>query len=198
MNKSSLLVIIGTLKKLDDIRNEMEFNFGGQDRPRLATLLFDLAYEHFRAIVTLIDHGMPSSASALIRVIHETYLRGLWLVYCASDIQIEAFLKDRFELKMHEMIDEIEKIEEFNSGVFSDIHKKHWGIMNSYTHSGMSQISRRLTDIDIGPNFTDEEIKDVLEYSLMIAKLSIYESTKLAKDIVRLERISQFIVNHEE
>ncbi|MBC3919187.1 hypothetical protein H8L32_16970 [Undibacterium sp. CY18W] len=197
MTNSTLLETIGTLKKLDDIRNGMEINFGGNERPRLAALLFDLAYEHFRAIVTLIDHSMPSSAAALIRVIHETHLRGLWIAYCATEKQIDAFLKDKLELKMHEMIKEIEKVDEFNIGVFSDIHKTYWGTMNSYTHSGMFQVSRRLTDVDIGPNFTEEEKKDVLEYSLMIAKLSVYEFTKLANDPPRLELIVQLISNHD-
>ncbi|MFZ6756013.1 DUF6988 family protein [Undibacterium sp. Ji50W] len=198
MTKSPLLETIDALKKLDDIRNDMQITFGGQKRPRLATLLFDIAYEHFKAIVTLINHDMPSSAAALIRVIYETYLRGLWLAHCATDKQVSEFLKDKLELKMSEMIAEIEKVDEFNSGEFSKIHKKYWGMMNSYTHSGMFQINCRCTAIDIGPNFTEEDKKDVLEYSLMIAKLSVYEFTKLANDSARLERIKQLILNHGE
>ena len=52
---------------------------------------------------------------------------------------------------------------EYNTDNFFKILKsKSWKHMNSYTHSGNLQLGRRFTDDYIQPNYSNEEILEVL------------------------------------
>jgi hypothetical protein len=56
------------------------------------------------------------------------------------------------------------------------LHKKQaWEAMNSYTHSRIRQFTRRFNAARVEPNFTDEEIKEVIDATtttvLLLSKL---------------------------
>ena len=52
-------------------------------------------------------------------------------------------------------------------GFFEGIEKQAWQAMNSYTHSGIRQLSRRFDNGRITPNYSEEEITEVIDGATM-------------------------------
>src|ERR1700733_3546891 len=60
-------------------------------RSLLVASFLTLALEHYSAVVALAKTGLSSSAFAMIRPIHEAYIRGRWLQYCATELELNSF-----------------------------------------------------------------------------------------------------------
>ena len=162
--------------KLDGI--EMK----GDDRHRVPGQLFDLAIEHHAGIVQLLTSRVYASACALVRCEFECFVRGAWLHYCASDTELETFVeKDHIEPKVGPMIEAIELHSEFESGFLSKAKNDAWKAMNGYTHGGIHQISRRLQGGEyIEPNFEDDELLEVVQFSGHMALIALSRIAALA------------------
>src|SRR5713226_2474756 len=159
------------------------------DRTRLAAGCLDLALEHQRAIVLLSVHALYGSAFALIRLEVEAYVRGVWLRYSASESEIEQFKKDKLDKTFSQLIEDLEKHDAFNVGVLSRFKANSWTALNSFTHSGLSQVIRRNTAGEIAPNYSDEELVDALNTAnsfgilTAIAVADMARSTPLAQAV---------------
>ena len=55
---------------------------------------FDVSLEYQKAIVLLIENKLIGSAFSLVRLQFEAYIRGLWLIRCATEPEIEKFKQD--------------------------------------------------------------------------------------------------------
>jgi hypothetical protein len=152
-----------------------------EERTRLATGCLDTALEHQKAILLLVSRSIFGSAFALVRLLFEAYIRGIWLHRCASALELELFKTEKLENSLGALIDAIERIDGFEEGVLSDTKLKSWKAMNSYTHSGFMQITRRNTASTIEPNYTEDEIAEVLNFTTAIGLLSALEIAYLAK-----------------
>jgi hypothetical protein len=133
------------------------------DRSRIAAGSLDMVLEHQKAIVLLTSHCLYGSAAALVRLIFESYVRGVWFYYSASDEELHEFKNDRLDKTFNELIKDIEKHEAFSEGILSDVKKLSWKVMNSFTHGGFYQVVRRNKETEIAPNYSNEEIINALE-----------------------------------
>lgn len=84
-----MLDIHSILKKTDRIGSRLSFKHS--ERNVGSATLFDLAHEHAKSIAILIDHKLFGSAYALLRPCIEAYIRGSWLLYCATDDEVTRF-----------------------------------------------------------------------------------------------------------
>ncbi len=150
------------------------------ERTRLAAGCLDVALEHQKAIVLLVCKKLYGSAFSLSRLIFEAYVRGVWLHRCASDSEIERYKKDKLKKTFDSLIQDIEKIDGFKEGVLSDVKATNWKAMNSYTHSGYLQLVRRNKKETIEPNYTSEEIIEVLNNANAIGMLCVLQLALLA------------------
>jgi hypothetical protein len=162
-------------KRIDGIE------ISSEERTRLAAGCLDTALEHQKAILLLVSRLLFGSAFALVRLLFEAYIRGIWLHRCASDPELELYKAEKLDKSFGTLIEEIERIEGFEEGVLSDTKLKSWKAMNSYTHSGFMQISRRNTASTIEPNYTEDEILEALNFANAIGLLSALEISHLAK-----------------
>lgn len=159
------------------------------DRTRLAAGCLDMALEHQKSIVLLTANSLFGSAASLVRLEFEAYIRGVWLLYCASELEIEKFKKDKLEKKLGQLIEDIEKHEAFNVGTLSHVKNTSLAAMNSFTHSGLYQVVRRNKTNKIAPNYADEELVDALETANSIGIL-----TGIAiADMARNEKIARAV-----
>ncbi|KVE40066.1 DUF6988 family protein [Burkholderia sp. BDU5] len=127
---------------------------------QLAAFFYSLALDHTQAIVELIKIDLSASAFALLRSAYEAYVRGRWIQFCAKADWLGSFAtgeKDKDFPKVREMIAELENEPEFEVSQFSGLHSKHWRAMCDYAHGGRLQISRRLTEAGVEPNFSIDE-----------------------------------------
>ena len=153
-------------------------------RNRLAGACFAITQEHQHAIVILLNQDRPfhSSAFALIRPVFESYIRGLWLSHCATDSQLEAFSQDKKLPDTASLVTAVEKAGDFDGKQLSTIYAKHWSSFCSYTHTGSLQVQRWNTAKAIEPGYTDEEVREVIEFSGAIAMLSAVSTAALANN----------------
>jgi len=151
-----------------------------EERTRLAAGCLDTALEHQKAIVLLVANKLYGSAFSLARLIFEAYVRGVWLQMCASDSEIEKYKNDELNKTFASLIQDIEKCDGFNEGVLSTAKAANWNPMNSYTHSGYLQSVRRNKEETIEPNYTAEEIIEVLNIANALGMLSALQVALLA------------------
>jgi hypothetical protein len=147
-------------EQLDDIpiRN--------RDRDLLPAMLYDLAIEHHVGIVHLVHGRMNGSAFALLRSAMEALVRGAWFQLCASDDEISLFIdRDRLpkRIEFEDLVEGIEKHSDFNDKVLSHLKHNSWRAMNSFTHGGMLQVSRRHDGESLSPTYSPEEVIEVLK-----------------------------------
>ncbi|MBT2246987.1 hypothetical protein JQK15_26185 [Sphingobium sp. BHU LFT2] len=112
--------------------------------------------------------------------------RGAWLHYCATDEQIEAFIStDAMPEHFAKWIEGLEETEQFAGTILSDLKSAYWNAMNSYTHGGLRQISRRMVGEYVEGNYEDGEICEVLLFTGTMGLLALGQIAVLAdrKDI---------------
>ena len=132
-------------------------------RSRIASGCFSVTQEHQKAVVLLVTKELYASAFALCRPVFESYIRGVWLHRCASDSQLRRYQKDKDEMpKFSDLIAAVESVEGFEGGVFSTLKAEAWTAMNSFTHTGYSQVVRFQTETTIESNFDKEEVVEVV------------------------------------
>jgi len=123
-----------------------------QDRVRAVGACIGLTLQSHRAILLLMEAPLVGPAAALVRVLFESYVRGAWLLYCATSNQIAKYIKGK-QVNSHfnELIHDLEKLPEFRESGLSQALGKPWATMNSFTHCGALQITRGNTDAGIEP-----------------------------------------------
>ena len=151
-----------------------------EERMRLSAGCLDMALEHQKAIVLLVASKLYGSAFSLARLIFEAYVRGVWLQMCASDTEIEKYKNDKLEKNFSTLIQDIENCDGFEEGILSAAKTANWISMNSFTHSGYLQAVRRNKEETIEPNYTDEEIIELLNIANALAMLSALQMALLA------------------
>ena len=136
-------------------------------RKRVVAPCFAVVLDHFDAILGLLNRNpkICSSAFSLMRLTYESYIRGLWLFYCATDDEVTRFSDGFFELpKTLPMIKAIELTCDFDNHL-SNVYSINWKQLCDYTHTGIQQIQRWNTSSGIEPNYSDKEILDVIRFS---------------------------------
>ncbi len=169
-------------KLIQWIEKQMDgLGINSEERARLASGCLDTALEHQKAILLLVSKSLFGSAFALVRLLFEAYIRGIWLHRCASTLELELFKAEKLGKSFGTLIEEIERIDGFEEGVLSGTKLKSWKAMNSFTHSGFMQIARRNTASTIEPNYTEDEIVEAVNFAIAIGLLSAIETAHLAK-----------------
>lgn len=162
---------------LDRWINEHLDGLAVSNEPRIlmSTLCHDVAIEHHLAIAKLLDNRINGTAFALVRLVFDAYVRGLWLRWCASDAQIREYENDNLNIGFSKMVDAVEQMEEFEERALSGLRRRSWRAMNSYAHTGILQLGRRVMGNDIRPNYTQAEIKEIMGLSGLFALLAFQQ-----------------------
>lgn len=171
-------------------------NLDGMDIPkgkktRLAVACHDQVIEHQLSICTLVEHRLYGSAFALVRPIFEGFIRGVWLMNCASDLEVELYYMDKKLPEFGELVKRVETIEGFASGILGGVRQNSWSAMCSYTHSGVMQTSRRLTRNTIEPNYKAEEVVEILKFSGSFALLAFQQLAHIGNRLDLADRATK-------
>lgn len=151
------------------------------ERHALAGACFDMTMEHYKASLNLISGGIYGSAFALTRLLLEAHVRGVWLHRCATEKQITHYKRGETP-SFDTLVSQVDELEGYEHKTFSNIKEKYWKTMNSFTHTGIAQTSRRQSDDRIGSNYSDREVIKVLTFTNSIALLNGLSICILAGD----------------
>ena len=133
------------------------------ERHMLAIGCFDVTLEHQAAIALLHSSQLSGSMLALLRILAESLVRGLWLLHCATEDDLRKFKAGKLEKTFQALISEFEtKVGEENA-VLSGFKKRAWAALNGFTHTGFTQVSRRHKPGRIEGNYPDHELAQALD-----------------------------------
>ena len=121
-------------------------------RLKASQVLISLGFEHAQSLKYLIAMGRYPSAAALLRVQYESLVRALWLLYAASEPQVDLMMAEL----THESAKKANKIPMLSEMLIAIEEKaphapvahlnefKHysWRPLSSYVHGGIHAISR--------------------------------------------------------
>jgi hypothetical protein len=145
--------------------------------------------DHHAAIVFLVKNGLCSSAFCLLRSTYEGYIRGAWLAHCATDEDVQSFIRGAEPPGLGLLIATLEKRPEFDSKTLSRLKSQAWITLCDYAHVGGRLVLRWITENGITPNFKSEEIDEVLNVSGVLALLASVEIAQLNEDVALAECI---------
>jgi hypothetical protein len=165
-------------------------------RKVLAAASFDTVHEVRKGILLLIDHKLVGPAFALVRPLFETFVRGEWLLRCAPDAEVEQYELDRVETSIGNMINQIEQLDPWDIGLLGKIKKTSWNAMCSYAHGGVLQISRRFNGGCISPNYSPEEIVEIINSSNTIALFAASEIAAIANNSVLGDAVNKKLLEY--
>ena len=130
---------------------------------KLAFTCFDLVIEHGAAITLLVESKLFGSSKALVRPQFEAFVRGLWLKYDATDIEIQNFQKGQVQLPFKRMLSRVEPYLNEQTGILSDLQQRHWKNLCDFTHSGSLALTLRVGNTTTGhDNYHEDNIKVTL------------------------------------
>ena len=157
-------------------------------RVRAAAGCLAIAQDHHHAIVVLLDHNLYASSFALIRVALEAYVRGEWLALCATDEEVEKFVAGEEPPGFGKLLEALEQTEAFRAQVLSRIKANSWRAMCAYTHTGGLHVQRWNTAKAIEPNYSEEEVREILSFAETISALAAVGVASLADDVPAAEK----------
>jgi hypothetical protein len=132
------------------------------ERSMLAAGCFDVAIEHQAAIAVLNSSALYGSMLALLRVLSESLVRGLWLLHCATDTELHKFKQGRVDKSFDDLVTDFEAKIGTPSGVLSGFKATAWKAMNGFTHTGFIQVTRRHSLGRVGANYSKDDIAKAL------------------------------------
>ncbi len=170
------------IKESYEIANKFDRSLNGiqfekTDKYLIPVLFYSIALEHHRAIILLIEKNLIGSASSLLRCQFESYVKGLWFWNCGKEKDFKSFRKDKFNPMFKTLVSDTE--EKCGEGI-SKPKSEYWGTLNSLTHSGTAQLSRRFDGNNVGSNYDEGFTKDTLNFANNYALLSCGQLAKLS------------------
>lgn len=160
-------------------------------RSRVATACLSVALDHHHAITILVANDRLASAFALARPVFESFIRGTWLTHCATDVQVEEFSTGWSPPKIDLLLKELESKPGYDGKVLSTIKASSWTSMCAYTHTGGLQIQRWQTEYSVEPQYDQEEVEEVLEFTNLFASLSAVEMVEISGIEEKLEALTK-------
>jgi|ERR1019366_9498685 hypothetical protein len=137
-------------------------SFSTDDRTMLALGCFDVAIEHQAAIALLSGVSLHGSAFALLRVLAESLVRGLWLLSCATEVELAKFKRGKLDKTFTTLINEFESKIGTPLGVLTNFKATAWDALNGFTHTGFHQVSRRHSPGRVEGSYPELEVAKAL------------------------------------
>jgi hypothetical protein len=170
---------------IDSVINDMSFK--RSKRKLVSAALYDIANEHGKGICTLFENKHDVCGFSMMRIQFETFVRAAWLLHCATDNEIANFINndelkadDKRKLYFSVMVREIENAIGL-SCTLSEITKNSWKALNSYTHGGQLQVSRRFDGETIEAHHEPEQVEETVKFSAMLSFLVFCEMVQLTE-----------------
>lgn len=136
-------------------------------RATTSLAIFQLSMDIADAIVVLLDARLPGPALSLARPLFEGYVRGHWLLHCASDTQVNRFNKRKCP-EFRELLMAIGTDAE-SGGAW--IHANKTANMNAFhdlTHGGSEHVKRRITSTAIEPSYPEQELEGLMKFGIEV------------------------------
>lgn len=113
-------------------------------RTRMGAALLQHALDIADAIVVLVESNLPGPAFSLFRSLHEAYVRGVWLLDHASDLDVEKFGNGKYP-GFKDMLNDIGEDPETGGAFIKGMSELNREDFHGLTHGGMEHVFRRIS-----------------------------------------------------
>jgi hypothetical protein len=164
--------LTNTIYRLDKIVGRLEAAFAGKrfqirtERDDLCLRYLSLVFEHHRGILLLAADCRPPAFS-LMRPLTEAFLR-LHVVMHGTEPQLASIKNDTYSIEFATVGDLIDRVNEFQP-LFGPLFKEIKEALHGFAHVGKAQLVRMAKGADLGPNYPDDEVLDLIKYASLIA-----------------------------
>jgi len=165
-------------------------------RSRVATACLGVALDHHHAITILVANERLASAFALARPVFESFLRGTWLIHCATDDQVNSFSTGWSPPKIDRLLEDIENKPGYDGKVLSAIKASTWNSMCEYTHTGGLQIQRWQTESSVEPKYSNDEVEEVLAFTNLFVSLAAIEMVGICGSEEKFEALTKSLAKY--
>ncbi|MCC4861768.1 hypothetical protein L3V35_09130 [Vibrio sp. L5-1] len=126
--------------------------FDDSDRVRVSKIMCSVSLEHAESLKILLATRNFTSALGLLRLQFESLVRGMWVLYAASDIAVSKLTAELNEENqkrannlpmLSEMISQLEKKAPKNAvDPILEFKEYSWKPLSSYVHGGLHAVDR--------------------------------------------------------
>jgi hypothetical protein len=166
-------------------------------RGNIAAGSYDAVLEHHRSVNLLVENNYIGSAFALLRPMYDGCIVGLWATYVATPEFLERFEAGTYTSEPVKVIKQLKRHDDGEYvATLKRIHDQSWKVLSTYVHGGHLQVSRRHADSFVGPNYSEEEICDLLKFSNAMAAIAAMELPDLTGDEPFCISMQALLSNH--
>ena len=159
-----------------------------------AMALFDLCHEHAESIDILCDLGRHSSSAALYRSCVEAYIRGSWVLNCASDEEVSNTLNSNKKGKsLSTLVDELIMDSQDYSFLTRYAKSSLKNILDSLSHGKSTQIAYRFDGETIGFKNDPEVIELLVREACLFTLLSHAAIAQIAQDEAMGKKVTELL-----
>ncbi len=151
-------------------------------RSRTVAACLAVSQQHHNSILILLSRKPPLEATsfALLRLLVESVTRGLWLSHVATDAQVNEYARSGTKLDMASMMKKLDEVTGLNS--YKALYQKNWSVLSAFTHTGELQVQRWLKSPHVEPQYSQEEILELIKLSSLTAKLAFQALLDISLD----------------
>lgn len=165
------------------------------ERAIISIMLHSVVFDTQKAIYDLVSLKNYTSASALLRVMFEAHVRGLWIYSCASNEQISQFKEEDLKsstnpskkLFFNEMVNDVEQANPQFNGSLMKFKENHWKGLNSLTHAGMKHCKYIFSKDEMVKSYSDSQVEMMIDFSNRFAIGSLAAVGKVTSDTTILK-----------
>lgn len=153
------------------------------------TALLQHSWEVADAIVTLLESDLPGPAWSLLRSLCESFVRGVWILHCASDQDVERFGRGKCP-NPPDLLEAISSQSEANlHAAWLSATSENREVLHGFTHGGIEHVMRRIGEDVIEPRYPERELEYLIGLSVEIYLRVGWELLSLAGDAEARRRL---------
>ena len=142
-------------------------NFPSKGTDAWGVCLLQNSWDIAEAIIILLERKLPGPAWTLARPLRESFVRGVWVLHCASDEQVEDFRNGKCPSfpELLKAMDDHDEAKLHADWIRANL--ENTTILNDFTHGGIEHVLRRITENDektlsgtvVEPNYPEHELE---------------------------------------
>ena len=164
-------------EKLQRLVSEDRQHAVRSDRDPLCLIYWTLMFEHHFSILLLARNELNASAFALLRPFEEAFFR-LFLTMHGTQNQFESIRNGTYQTDFASVGAQLDLLLTQGSTILrqgsglQDWYKVRKNQLHGFTHGGIEQVGRHVIKRDIVPNFSEKEVRQMVETTMLHVHLA--------------------------
>ena len=170
------------------------------ERSVTGVALLQHALDIVDAIIVLLENELPGPAWALSRPLFESYIRGVWILNCATESEIAGFLKDD-PPRLDQLIQSVNELDSTRSA-WMKVTRVNIQTFHSFVHGGSEHVWRRIGENSLEPNYPERELKYLVGIAIEVCLRCGYELFSLWRDdramndfMIEIQKLNRFPID---